>query len=82
MEIQVIDSGYGIEESDRDKLFKMFGMVNDSKSLVKTKGIGLGLDISKRITNKFNGNLNYTYQADIGSNFFFTFEVNEISEEF
>ena len=27
LKVQIIDSGYGIEETDRNKLFKMFGMI-------------------------------------------------------
>ena len=60
LKIQVIDSGIGIKESDRKKMFKMFGMVNNSKSMIKTKGIGLGLSISKKIIKKFNGVINFT----------------------
>ena len=59
----------------------MFGMIDNSKSLVNTKGIGLGLSISKQIVKKFNGVLDFTSEIGYGSNFFFTFELNEISDE-
>ena len=72
LRIQVIDSGYGIEESDRDKLFKMFGMIDKTKS-VNTNGIGLGLSISNLIVKKFNGAIDFSSEVGVGSNFFFTF---------
>ena len=48
LEIQVIDTGIGIKEEDQDKLFKLFGFVQDTKNLNKN-GIGLGLAISDEI---------------------------------
>lgn len=45
--------------------------------MVNTKGIGLGLSISNLIVKKFNGILDFTSEVGIGSNFFFTFELNE-----
>lgn len=81
MKIEVIDSGKGIELDDRSKLFKMFGMLENSKSTLNPKGIGLGLCISNLIVNKFSGIIDFTSEIGIGSNFYFTFEVNEINDE-
>ena len=53
----------------------MFGMLDSSKSINNTKGIGLGLSISNLIVKKFNGSLDYTSELGVGSNFFFTFEL-------
>ena len=79
MKIQVIDGGQGIEESDRDKLFKMFGMHDNNQ--ISTKGIGLGLSISNLIVKKFNGAIDFTSEVGVGSNFFFTFELNELPDD-
>ena len=48
LEIQVIDTGIGIRHEDIDKLFKVFGFLDTTKE-INTKGIGLGLHISKMI---------------------------------
>ena len=48
--------------------------------MLNTKGIGLGLSISKLIVNKFNGTIDFK-SDDNGSNFYFTFEIEEIDEE-
>ena len=45
LKISVVDSGIGIKESDKEKLFKLFGFVKDSRQM-NTSGIGLGLVIS------------------------------------
>ena len=46
--------------------------------MINTKGIGLGLCISKMIVKKFDGNLDFKSDVGVGSNFFFTFEINEV----
>ena len=51
----MIDSGSGIKKRDNNKIFKLFGCIKDEKNHVNTKGIGLGLVISKMIVNKFDG---------------------------
>ena len=57
-------------------------MVDNSKSFISTKGIGLGLCISSQLVKKFNGIIDFTSKIGVGSNFFFTFEVDEIIEEY
>ena len=56
IEIQVIDTGIGIKENDLGKLFKLFGFLDTTKEL-NTKGIGLGLHISKMICQEFGGEI-------------------------
>ena len=56
LEIQVIDTGIGIKENDLGKLFKLFGFLGTTKEL-NTKGIGLGLHISKMICQEFGGEI-------------------------
>ena len=48
LEIQVEDTGIGIKEEDMGKLFQLYGFMESSKKL-NTKGIGLGLFITKKI---------------------------------
>ena len=49
LQISVTDTGIGIKVKDQEKLFKLFGFLDSSKHL-NSKGIGLGLHISKKIT--------------------------------
>ena len=51
-------------------------MIKNSNSAVNTKGIGLGLSISNLIVQKFNGAIDFSSEVGVGSNFFFTFELN------
>ena len=56
-------------------------MLDNNKSKLNTKGIGLGLSISNLIVKKFNGIIDFTSEVGVGSNFFFTFELNDIDDE-
>ena len=48
IEVIVQDSGVGIKEEDQNKLFRLFGFLDETKEL-NTGGIGLGLHICKMI---------------------------------
>jgi signal transduction histidine kinase len=56
IEISVKDTGTGIKIEDQDKLFKLFGFLDNTKE-INTKGVGLGLHISQKITQEFGGKI-------------------------
>ena len=70
MEIQVKDTGIGISVDDMPKLFKLFGFLESTKQ-INTKGIGLGLHITKKITRMFDGDIVCISKKGQGSNFIF-----------
>ena len=48
LRVTVRDTGIGIKNEDKGKLFKMFGKLEDT-AVINTSGIGLGLSICKQI---------------------------------
>ena len=48
IQISVQDTGPGIKNEDKNKLFKLFGFLEDTKD-INPKGVGLGLHISQQI---------------------------------
>ena len=48
IEINIIDTGKGIKDEDKSKIFKLFGFTNSSESS-NTSGIGLGTTLAKLI---------------------------------
>jgi signal transduction histidine kinase len=58
LKIAVADTGVGIKEEDKGKLFKLFGFLDETKKL-NTKGIGLGLVIADQIVNQFEGKIKF-----------------------
>ena len=76
LEISVIDTGVGIEYEDQDKLFKLFGFLQDTHHL-NTHGIGLGLVISEQIVKQFGGRITFESVPKEGSTFTFTFKLEQ-----
>ena len=67
----VKDTGIGIPDNRRQKLFKQFSQVDSSISR-RYGGTGLGLAISKQITELMGGTIWVESEVDIGSTFYFT----------
>ena len=53
---EVEDTGIGIKEEDKLKLFKFFGKIQHSKK-INQGGMGLGLTISKLILQEMKGDI-------------------------
>jgi PAS domain S-box-containing protein len=70
LSISVRDTGIGITEEQRTKLFKSFSQA-DSSTTRKFGGTGLGLVISQMIAEKMGSKINIDSVPDVGSTFFF-----------
>jgi len=75
-EIQVKDTGMGIKRKDKKKLFKLFGFVQSTED-INTRGIGLGLVISKKIVERFDGTIGFKSKWSKGSTFAFRMQLNQ-----
>ncbi|WP_207513850.1 hybrid sensor histidine kinase/response regulator transcription factor [Longitalea luteola] len=62
--LEIQDSGPGIPESAKDKLFEKFYQANTAKA-----GFGIGLYLVKRFVEAHNGNLSYTSETGKGTSF-------------
>lgn len=67
--VSVSDNGIGIPESERDHVFEEFRQL-DSSNTRKFEGTGLGLNISKRIIEAHDGNIDFTSKVGVGTTFF------------
>ena len=76
LEVQVRDTGVGISHQDQKKLFKLYGFLETTKE-INTKGIGLGLHISKMIAQQFDGSIICISELGKGSNFVFLFALDD-----
>ena len=70
----VQDSGIGIPESAKSKLFQPFYQA-DSTPTRKYGGTGLGLTISKRLAEMMNGTMWFESQEGVGTTFYFTAQI-------
>ncbi|AQQ09493.1 Aerobic respiration control sensor protein ArcB [Sedimentisphaera cyanobacteriorum] len=68
--VEVEDTGYGISEDEKEKVFSYF---DQTESGTKSGGSGLGLAISKGYARQMGGDITFTSQKGRGSTFSFTF---------
>ena len=79
IEVSVKDTGIGIPEDKKDKIFDAFSQA-DSSITRRFGGTGLGLAIASKIVKHYNGKIWVESEENVGSTFFFVIEL-EISEE-
>jgi len=65
--ISVVDTGVGIAPADLDQIFVEFGQATTPKR--KTGGAGLGLAITKRLTEMHGGDISVRSELGVGSTF-------------
>ena len=71
MRLNVADTGPGIPRDEADKIFDEFYQVGHP-GRVKTKGVGLGLAISKKLVEMHGGTIGVKSVVGAGSTFYFT----------
>ncbi len=74
--VSVIDTGIGITEADKEKIFEKFKQVGDTLT-GKPRGTGLGLPISKHIIEHFGGGIWVESKIGKGSNFSFSIPISK-----
>mgnify|MGYP002637249524 CR=1 FL=1 len=80
LQIAIQDTGVGIAKENHDKLFKLFGFLEDTKKQNKN-GVGLGLAISKQIVEQFEGSITVDSEVGRGSTFTFRFKIYPLEEQ-
>ncbi len=80
VKFSVVDTGIGIPQEKKDKLFKVFSQV-DSSTTRKYGGTGLGLSISKNLAEMMGGEIGVENREEGGSIFWFTARLGKQQEE-
>jgi PAS domain S-box-containing protein len=76
---EVRDTGIGIKEEEKKKVFQSFTQLDDSENK-KHEGVGLGLSISKQLLTLLGGEIGVESTPGKGSTFWFTFK-SQVSEK-
>jgi len=72
--LQVTDSGAGISDTDKTKLFQVFSQV-DSSTVREYEGSGLGLALARELTENMQGEIGLDSKPSQGSTFWSEFSV-------
>lgn len=76
---EIRDTGVGMAPSEMKNLFTMFSTINKHKKSLNIRGTGLGLTISKRLTEMLGGNITVESRENYGT--IFTFDVKEFQNQ-
>ncbi|MCK9291183.1 MAG: ATP-binding protein [Bacteroidales bacterium] len=68
LEITISDTGIGMSQQDVELIFKDFVRIKNSKTKAIT-GSGLGLSITKKMIDQYNGTIDVQSQLDVGTSF-------------
>ncbi len=73
LHFEVVDTGAGIADEERDKVFDLFSQTNSGQ--YSQQGTGLGLPISRRFVSMLGGSLQLESKLNKGTTFFFDIPV-------
>lgn len=77
--IKVQDSGYGIPEIEKNKIFTKLFRANNIKGK-EPNGTGLGLYIVKSVIDAYKGKIWFESKENIGSTFYVTIPLKSASQ--
>ena len=78
--VSVKDTGIGIKEEDKERLFDSFQRVDESRNR-NIEGTGLGLSITMRLLNLMGSRLEVESTYGEGSDFYFYLEQKQLDDE-
>ncbi len=80
LQVSIKDTGIGIPENRKNRLFQSFSQV-DASTTRKYGGTGLGLIISKKLVEAMGGSINVESEINEGTTFTFDFLVEKSDRE-
>jgi signal transduction histidine kinase len=79
LRLEITDTGIGISEADRPRIFQMFQRFGTSATLAR-EGTGIGLSVSKLLVERMGGSIGFESETGVGSTFWIELPL-EAAEE-
>jgi PAS domain S-box-containing protein len=79
LRIELADTGFGIAPENMKKLFRPFERLDADRT--ESRGMGLGLVLSKRLVEAMGGSMGAESQVGLGSRFYFELPLSDESVE-
>ncbi len=79
IKLEIIDTGIGISNSEKNKIFNEYYQISNPER-DRTKGIGLGLSIVKRLVNLLKLEMNFKSDVGVGTQVTLSIPVGDESE--
>ncbi|MBU4185853.1 MAG: ATP-binding protein [Proteobacteria bacterium] len=76
LKIKIKDNGVGIPEEDKKKMFSKFFRASNVTRM-QTEGSGLGLFMVKNIINKHGGEITFSSEEGVGTEFVLTLPLKK-----
>ena len=80
LHFEVSDTGEGIPEEDKEKIFEVYHQSASSSDL-GMGGTGLGLAITRKLLDLFGSKIDFTSELGVGTTFFYEIEFDLIQNE-
>ena len=77
--VEIADTGFGISQSDQDKIFDRFFRVENA--VHTEQGTGLGLSIVRGIIHKHGGEIMMASELEIGTTFWFDLPLEQSDKD-
>ena len=78
--VEVVDTGYGIDDKDKQKVFEIFNTTGN-KSGDSRRGVGLGLSLCRAIVHAHGGDIHIADNAPCGAIVGFALNLEEVNLE-
>lgn len=77
-EIEVADTGIGIGPADRERVFEPFQRIDQARAAATLPGVGLGLTITRLLTQIMGGEITLDSEPGVGSRFTIRLMLSEV----
>lgn len=81
LEIIVKDSGVGIKDEDKEKIFQAYTRIGTTSEKLQIEGAGLGLQITEKLISALNGTVQVQSEFGVGTEFTLFIPLSKVEDK-